>query len=50
MIFFSIKVVYAELDLGKEESKKLELKAQEKTEYAQIIGTVGDNKDEEKKE
>ena len=42
-------MVYAELDLGKEESKKIELKAEEKTEYAQIIGTL-DNKAEEKKE
>ncbi|XP_068225292.1 fasciclin-3-like isoform X3 [Palaemon carinicauda] len=45
------EVVYAELDLSKGEGdKKLELKSEEKTQYAQIIGTVTDNREEEKKE
>ncbi|XP_063605376.1 uncharacterized protein LOC134780543 isoform X4 [Penaeus indicus] len=45
------EVVYAELDLGKSESdKKTEVKAEEKTEYAQIVGTVTDNREDEKKE
>ncbi|XP_069994614.1 fasciclin-3 isoform X6 [Penaeus vannamei] len=45
------EVVYAELDLGKSESdKKTEVKAEDKTEYAQIVGTVTDNREDEKKE
>ncbi|XP_066990104.1 fasciclin-3 isoform X5 [Macrobrachium rosenbergii] len=45
------EVVYAELDLSKGEGdKKSEVKSEEKTEYAQIIGTVTDNREEEKKE
>lgn len=44
-------MVYAELDLGKSESdKKTEVKAEDKTEYAQIVGTVTDNREDEKKE
>nr|XP_053639973.1 uncharacterized protein LOC128694018 isoform X5 [Cherax quadricarinatus] len=44
-------VVYAELDLGKgEPEKKTEVKAEDKTEYAQIVGTITDNREEEKKE
>ncbi|XP_045602818.1 fasciclin-3 isoform X2 [Procambarus clarkii] len=45
------EVVYAELDLGKgEPEKKTEVKAEDKTEYAQIVGTITDNREEEKKE
>ncbi|KAK3875846.1 hypothetical protein Pcinc_019299 [Petrolisthes cinctipes] len=45
------EVVYAELDLGKGEAdKKADVKADEKTEYAQIVGTLTDNREEEKKE
>lgn len=44
-------MVYAELDLGKGETdKKADVKADEKTEYAQIVGTLTDNREEEKKE
>ncbi|XP_042220781.1 uncharacterized protein LOC121865434 isoform X13 [Homarus americanus] len=45
------EVVYAELDLGKgEPDKKTDVKAEDKTEYAQIVGTLTDNREEEKKE
>ncbi|XP_076038758.1 uncharacterized protein LOC143023969 isoform X3 [Oratosquilla oratoria] len=45
------EVVYAELDLAKGDGdQKNQVKAEDKTEYAQIVGTVTDNKEEEKKE
>ncbi|XP_071536201.1 fasciclin-3 isoform X3 [Panulirus ornatus] len=45
------EVVYAELDLGKgEPEKKTEVKTEDKTEYAQIVGTLTDNREDEKKE
>ncbi|KAK7082145.1 hypothetical protein SK128_003083, partial [Halocaridina rubra] len=45
------EVVYAELDLSKgDPEKKADTKNEDKTEYAQIIGTITDNKEEEKKE
>lgn len=44
-------MVYAELDLGKgEPEKKTDVKAEDKTEYAQIVGTLTDNREDEKKE
>ncbi|MPC50567.1 hypothetical protein E2C01_044396 [Portunus trituberculatus] len=44
-------VVYAELDLSKGEAeKKADVKTDEKTEYAQIVGTITDNREDEKKE
>lgn len=47
----SQQVVYAELDLAKGEiNKDKKVDSQDKTEYAQIVGTVTDNRDEEKKE
>ena len=47
----SRQVVYAELDLAKgDNNKDKKLDPQDKTEYAQIVGTVTDNKDDEKKE
>lgn len=51
LIYYFSQVVYAELDLTKGESeKKTEVKADEKTEYAQIVGTITDNREDEKKE
>ncbi|XP_045115621.1 fasciclin-3-like isoform X3 [Portunus trituberculatus] len=45
------EVVYAELDLSKGEAeKKADVKTDEKTEYAQIVGTITDNREDEKKE
>jgi len=45
------EVVYAELDLAKgDNNKDKKVDPQDKTEYAQIVGTVTDNKDDEKKE
>lgn len=44
-------MVYAELDLSKGEAeKKADVKTDEKTEYAQIVGTITDNREDEKKE